>query len=150
MHHHQPSRSPVDAPDPEAAQVVALPSRAGMGPAFQWLRNSCALDRQQEPAEQHRRFAARAAHNLRTPLAALRLQLEEALTYRDNADPYAALEGALRSAERLEKAVTDLLPSARLDALGEKCENCINLDPTGSSRKHSSLKERGWSTRCER
>lgn len=46
---------------------------------------------------------------MRTPLAALRLELEEALTHRDAADPYAAMREALRSTERLENTMIALL-----------------------------------------
>jgi signal transduction histidine kinase len=60
-------------------------------------------------AEGQCRFVVQASHELRTPLAALRLELEEALTHRDAADPYAALEQALHSTERLENTVIALL-----------------------------------------
>lgn len=73
------------------------------------------LDRLQGVLERQHRFAAHAAHELRTPLAALRLQLEEALLYGDDTDLETALAGALRSLERLEKAVVDVLLAARLD-----------------------------------
>ncbi|MGI5200514.1 histidine kinase dimerization/phospho-acceptor domain-containing protein [Spirillospora sp. CA-108201] len=59
---------------------------------------------------------AEAAHELRTPLAALRLELEEALTHWETADPHAALKGALRGAERLENAVLALLGLVQLAA----------------------------------
>jgi signal transduction histidine kinase len=62
----------------------------------------------EQPADEQRRFV-QAAHELRTPLAALRLELEEALIHRDAADPYAALKQALHSAERLENTVIALL-----------------------------------------
>lgn len=54
------------------------------------------------------------AHELRTPLTALRLHLEEALMYPDDADPSVALRKAMRYVTRLEKTVTDLLSSGRI------------------------------------
>lgn len=64
---------------------------------------------EKQPTEPQRRFVSQAAHELRTPLAALRLELEEALTHSDAADPFAALQEALKSAERLETTVIALL-----------------------------------------
>ncbi|MEU8304283.1 histidine kinase dimerization/phospho-acceptor domain-containing protein [Actinomadura sp. NPDC048955] len=67
-------------------------------------------------AERQRRFVVQASHEMRTPLAALRLELEEALTNRDVADPFAALKEALQSVERLENTVIALLWSLQRDA----------------------------------
>lgn len=57
-----------------------------------------------------REFTANASHQLRTPLAALRLELESGLLERDD-DP--ALRAALRQAERLEATIATLLAHAR-------------------------------------
>ncbi len=53
-----------------------------------------------------REFAANAAHQLRTPLSALRLSLEEALAVRD---PRAEIEHSLEQADRLAGTVDTLL-----------------------------------------
>jgi signal transduction histidine kinase len=68
------------------------------------------------PAERRRRFVVQVSHEMRTPLAALRLELEEALTNRDVADPFAALKEALQSVERLENTVIALLWLLQRDA----------------------------------
>ncbi|MFC4048249.1 histidine kinase dimerization/phospho-acceptor domain-containing protein [Actinomadura syzygii] len=70
-------------------------------------------------AERRRRCAGQAAHEMRTPLAALRLELEEALIHRDTADPFAALTEMLRSVERLEHAVIALLWLLQREASGQ-------------------------------
>ena len=57
-----------------------------------------------------REFTANASHQLRTPLAALRLELESGLLLGDE-DP--ALRAALRQAERLEATIDTLLAHAR-------------------------------------
>lgn len=61
-----------------------------------------------------RAFSAEASHQLRTPLAGLRLRLEEATTLPPGSPALAeALEGSLESADRLDRTVTELLALAR-------------------------------------
>ena len=63
------------------------------------------------------RFTAEAAHELRTPVAVLRAELELALRRpRTAEETQAALQGALRSAERLSALVEGLMALARVDA----------------------------------
>ncbi|WP_111829893.1 histidine kinase dimerization/phospho-acceptor domain-containing protein [Actinomadura madurae] len=52
---------------------------------------------------------ARTAHELRTPMAALRLRLEEALLHPAEVDWRTAAAEALKAADRLEAVITDLL-----------------------------------------
>ncbi|MBB5133322.1 signal transduction histidine kinase [Thermocatellispora tengchongensis] len=73
------------------------------------------LERLDEAVAQQRRFASTTSHELRTPIAALRVQLEDALDD-PGADPRQALRGALVATERLEAIVEDLLVLARLRA----------------------------------
>ncbi|WP_433798999.1 sensor histidine kinase [Actinomycetospora sp. CA-084318] len=61
-----------------------------------------------------RAFSAEASHQLRTPLAGLRLRLEEAASLPPGAPGVAeAVEGSLESADRLDRTVSELLALAR-------------------------------------
>jgi signal transduction histidine kinase len=72
------------------------------------------LSRLEGAVEQQRRFASTTSHELRTPIAGLRTQLEEALIYPDDVDPRDAIRGALSATGRIEAIVNDLLLLARL------------------------------------
>ncbi|MGW3769741.1 histidine kinase dimerization/phospho-acceptor domain-containing protein [Actinomadura verrucosospora] len=52
------------------------------------------------------------SHDLRTPLTALRLHLEEALMYPEDLDPSVTLRAAMRYVMALERNVTDFLSSS--------------------------------------
>lgn len=72
--------------------------------------------------ENERRFTSDAAHELRTPLAALRMQLQVARRTPDEAERRAALDKALRGADRMGHLVTQLLALARLEINGPAAE----------------------------
>jgi signal transduction histidine kinase len=74
------------------------------------------LERLQEAAEQQRRFSSDASHDLRSPITAMRTQLEEALLYPHDTDWPATGRALMDSLDRLQAIVTDLLTLARLDA----------------------------------
>ncbi|GAA4577770.1 hypothetical protein GCM10023193_82000 [Planotetraspora kaengkrachanensis] len=59
-------------------------------------------------------LASTTSHELRNPIAGLRVQLEEALLYPDQINPRDTIQGALSTTERLEAIVEDLLLLARL------------------------------------
>ncbi|OUC90806.1 sensor histidine kinase [Streptosporangium minutum] len=89
------------------------------------------LDRLEGAVEQQRRFASDASHDLRSPLTAMRAQVEEALLYPEDTDWGAKATAMLASLDRLQALVSDLLMLARIDAgtpvarepvdLGELC-----------------------------
>jgi signal transduction histidine kinase len=71
------------------------------------------LDRLQTAVEQHKRFVADAAHELRSPLAILRTRLELGAA---EADAASLASDALTDVARLQTLTADLLLLARLDA----------------------------------
>jgi len=80
--------------------------------------------------EQQRSFAGDASHQLRTPLTALRLQLERAAVMVDD-DPDAArerIEAAGAETERLQRLVEGLLLIARSEA---RASETVRVDVTG-------------------
>jgi signal transduction histidine kinase len=74
------------------------------------------LDRLAGTAEQQRRFVADAAHELRSPLARIRAELEVDLAHPGSADPAVTQASVAAEAARLEQLVDDLLLLARGDA----------------------------------
>lgn len=74
------------------------------------------LDRLEESTLRQRRFIADASHELRSPIARLRTELEVALASPDIAEPRATLERLHKEAVSLQRVVSDLLHLARADA----------------------------------
>ncbi|UBU14082.1 sensor histidine kinase [Nonomuraea gerenzanensis] len=74
------------------------------------------LDRLERSAETQRRFVADASHELRSPISALRAQLEVANDYPDETDWPATGARALAAADRLTGIIDELLMLAKLDA----------------------------------
>ncbi len=100
------------APDNLAPLALArvprevLPLQQALNALFARLRQSRELER---------RFTADAAHELRTPLAAIRTQAEVALNADDGAQARRALANVVGGAERATRLVEQLLTLARLD-----------------------------------
>lgn len=80
--------------------------------------------------EGERRFTADAAHELRTPLAALKTQAQVALRSTDEADRRNALENVLRGVDRATHLLEQLLTLAR-------------VDPEAASTTHEPVELRG-------
>ncbi len=71
--------------------------------------------RLQQAFEGERRFTADAAHELRTPLAALKIQAQVAMRSTDETERHLALDNVLRGVDRATRLVTQLLTLARVD-----------------------------------
>lgn len=85
------------------------------------------LDRLAINMEHERRFTGDAAHELRTPMAALRAQLD-ALRLADNREArIQAQQQASATADRLARLVNQLLTLARLDAIDAAQDVPLNL-----------------------
>jgi signal transduction histidine kinase len=103
------------------------------------------LDRLEAAVEQQRRLVSDVSHDLRSPIAGLRAELEAALIDPEGADLRAALGRTLKNTERLQNIVTELLVLARREAglpgraervdLGELAEREVARRPRRVSAK---------------
>lgn len=73
------------------------------------------LSRLELAADRRRRFVADASHELRSPLAAMRSQLEVELAHPDRADWVSTEQAVLEETLRMQRLVDDLLALADLD-----------------------------------
>jgi signal transduction histidine kinase len=95
-----------EVPEPSGAEEVARLART-MNAMLARLRLS---------AEQQRRFVADAAHELRSPLARMRAELEVDAAHPASADPAVTASSVLAETVGLQRLVDDLLLLARGDA----------------------------------
>jgi two-component system sensor histidine kinase QseC len=77
--------------------------------------------------ESERRFTADAAHELRTPIAAIRAQAQVALAEADDAQRRHALQATLEGCDRATRLVEQLLTLSRLDAGSAPPVNALDL-----------------------
>jgi signal transduction histidine kinase len=116
------------------------------------------LDRLESAYEQLRHFTSDASHDLRSPITAMRTQLEEALMYPAETDWPRMTEAVLGGVERLQALVTDLLAIARLDAgapLTREPTDLAQLVGSELDRRPCGVKvtrdlQKGVFTRCDR
>ena len=86
------------------------------------------LDRLEESQQRQQRLVADASHELQTPLAAIRSQVEVALAHPEGTDWAALARGVLEDADRTERLVRDLLFLARHDEQGPAPATAAALD----------------------
>ncbi|MDA8197422.1 MAG: ATP-binding protein [Actinomycetota bacterium] len=87
------------------------------------------LDRIEASTERQRQFVSDASHELRTPIATIRAELEIAIMHPEATEIPIALNAALEEADRMARIVSDLLTLAKMDegALKPKMET-VDLD----------------------
>jgi two-component system sensor histidine kinase QseC len=106
------------ARDPQALAPVQLPDApAEMRPMLDALNRL--FERIATVVAAERRFTADAAHELRTPIAAIRTQAQVALAETDAADRAHALRATLAGCDRATRLVEQLLTLSRLEAGAE-------------------------------
>jgi signal transduction histidine kinase len=93
----------------------------------EWMRGDPPTGR--EPAWQHR-FTTDAAHELRTPLAGLKAELEEARLHPGETDLPRLLDAALHDIGRLEAITADLLLLAQIAATTPTQQEPVDLTTT--------------------
>lgn len=85
------------------------------------------LDRLEAAHVRERRFVADASHELRSPIAAMRAQIEVALAHPELSDRDDILAETLRDTIRIESLASDLLTLAGLDAQGQGATATLDL-----------------------
>jgi signal transduction histidine kinase len=85
-----------------------------------------AFDERTASEQRLRRFVADASHELRTPLTSVLANLE-LLSDELSGEPRETADGALRSAQRMRRLVTDLLLLARTDSVQERTLAPVNV-----------------------
>lgn len=103
-------------------RVPVPPSRDEMSELAETMNEM--LERLERSANTQRQFISDASHELRSPIASIRAQLETALRYPDDVDWQSVVEVVLAENERLDHLVGNLLAMARLEEgrLGRRSE----------------------------
>ncbi len=86
------------------------------------------LDRLEASQLRQREFVSDASHELRSPIASMRAELEVAVAHPDSADWPAVAQRVLGERDRLERLVDDLLQLARLEEPGAVHHEDVDLD----------------------
>ncbi|MFG1998472.1 sensor histidine kinase [Spirillospora sp. NPDC048911] len=125
---------PVEAIRAQLAEISGsdltrrVPEPTGDGEIAELARTANqTLDRLERAVERQRQFASDASHELRTPIAGLRANLEDAAMHPEDSDLDDTVRSALRDTDRLESIVTDLLLLARIGTGGTTAQEEIDL-----------------------
>jgi two-component system sensor histidine kinase QseC len=119
------SRSLGERSPQELRPIVIDGSPAELTPAIDALNGL--LQRISGLVESERRFTADAAHELRTPIAAIRAQAQVALGESDDAHRRHALQATLSGCDRATRLVDQLLTLARLESTGASAMADLDL-----------------------
>lgn len=112
--------------DPQALAPVAVPGApAEMLPLLDALNRL--FERITAMVAAERRFTADAAHELRTPIAAIRTQAQVALAEADSAARAHALRATLAGCDRAARLVDQLLTLSRLEAGAAPATTAVDL-----------------------
>ncbi len=126
---------PVEAIRAEAAEITAStihrrvpepPTDDEIGRLARTMNSM--LDRLEESSLRQRRFVSDASHELRSPVASIRAQVEVALRKGDEANWPEVAQRVLEEDERLAVAVTELLELARAEESAEAEQVEVDLD----------------------
>jgi signal transduction histidine kinase len=105
-------------PEPEANDEIGRLART-MNQMLERLRGSAARQRQ---------FVSDASHELRSPLAGMRAELEVAMAHEQDADWHHTAGDVLEDLGRLQRLVDQLLVLARLDESAPVADRPVDLD----------------------
>jgi two-component system OmpR family sensor kinase len=108
--------------------LTALPGE-GLPRELQTIQDSAnhLLHRLSDALDTERALAANAAHELRTPLAAVRLNLQTALGHVQAGPAQADIRGALQSLDRLSRRCEKLLQLSRAESGAALAQDRLNL-----------------------
>jgi signal transduction histidine kinase len=112
----------------EVAVGVGLPVVVAVMVLLTWLLVGRALRPAEEASRRQRGFVADAAHELRSPIASLRTQLEVAAAHPDDVALAQAVPGLLANVDRLARLAEDLLQLARLDDGVPLLQHLVDFD----------------------
>lgn len=111
---------------PDALEPVRLPGAPSeMAPMLDAL--NALFERISNLLASERRFTADAAHELRTPIAAIRAQAQVAMGEADDALRREALQKTLQGCDRATRVVSQLLTLSRLEALAAPPASTVDL-----------------------
>jgi two-component system sensor histidine kinase QseC len=118
----------IEARQPDAVTPVQLPrAPAEIAPVLDALNGL--LRRVRDALERERRFTADAAHELRTPLAALKVHAQNVMRATTPAERQASLERMLTGLDRTVRLTEQMLAYSRAAAAGELVHTNVPLRP---------------------